>query len=388
LMKVSGLEVDCLEKSELVDQLLQACPVHGPCMVPPAHLMAALEGCMGPQAWQGLQKASEELMPVMQQVGQAVMESLCGAMQQQDQQQPAELKQGGKVRAVASSGRAITVTEVPGVGQRCHLDRGYTFTDLGDFTQPNMLYLMTSNSDKTTPANQVMWSLHTAVPVTVHINFRSQQHAAAAKAWLQAQGWGLNLLTRSTVSTGIPNGPYSGPVYSKQCTAGQVDLMGSNCKEGTYLVFVEIPTSAPKAAPQPASDSKPELHQNQQPQSPAMTPEAAAAPVAVAATNVQTQPASSLEQEPQQPKQQLTPMQQLQEMGHSDEALNQMVLDASSADVAQAVTKLQLLQGWVPQLQQLQEMGLNDTVKLSELLLKHQGSTNLVVRELLQARAA
>merc|ERR1711998_386760 len=196
---------------------------------------------------------------------------------------------------------------------------------------------MTSNSDKSTPASQVMWSLHTAVPVTVHINFRSQQHAAAAKAWLQAQGWGLNLLTRSTVSTGIPNGPYSGPVYSKQCTAGQIDLMGSNCKEGTYLVFVEIPTAAPAAAPQPASDSKPEAHQKQQPQSPAMTPEAAAAPVAVAATNVQTRPASSLKQEPQQPKQQLTPMQQLQEMGYSDEALNQMVLDASSADVAQGV---------------------------------------------------
>merc|ERR1712022_57125 len=254
---------------------------------------------------------------------------------------------------------------------------GYTFTNLGDFNQSNMLYLMTSNTDKCTAASQVMWTLQCSVPVTVHINFRSHQHAAASNAWLQAQGWGLNLLTRSTVSTGIPNGPYSGPVYSKQCTAGQIDLMGSNCKEGTYLVFVEIPTAAPAAAPQ-----------KQQPQSPAMTPEAAAAPVAVAATNVQTRPASSLKQEPQQPKQQLTPMQQLQEMGYSDEALNQMVLDASSADVAQAVAKLQLLQGWVPQLQHLQEMGLNDTAKLSELLLKHQGSTNLVVRELLQARAA
>merc|ERR1719198_246848 len=90
LMKVSGLEVDCLEKSELVDKLLQVCPVNGPCMVPPAQLMAAMEGAMGPQAWQRLQKANEQLVPVMQQVGQAVMESLCGAMQQQDQQQPPE----------------------------------------------------------------------------------------------------------------------------------------------------------------------------------------------------------------------------------------------------------------------------------------------------------
>merc|ERR1712070_1140895 len=174
-------------------------------------------------------------------------------------------QQGGKGQAVASSGRPITVTAVPGVGQRCHLDRGYTFTDLGDFKQPNMLYLMTSNSDKSTAASQVMWTLQCSVPVTVHINFRSQQHAAAAKAWLQAQGWGLNLLTCSTVSTGVPHGPYSGPVYSKQCTAGQIDLMGSNCKEGTYLVFVELPTQAPAAAQQPASDNKPELHQKQQP---------------------------------------------------------------------------------------------------------------------------
>merc|ERR1712070_1199325 len=186
-------------------------------------------------------------------------------------------------------------------------------------------------------------------------------------------------------STGVPNGLYSGPVYSKQCTAGQIDLMGSNCKEGTYLVFVELPTAAPAAAQQPASDNKPELHQKQQREAAAVKPAAAAAGEAAAATKVEIQPASSPQPSPQQPKQQLTPMQQLVEMGHGDEALNQMVLDASSTDVPQAVAKLQLLQGWVPQLQQLQEMGLNDTVKLSELLLKHQGNTNLVVRELLQA---
>merc|ERR1711968_9677 len=154
-----------------------------------------------------------------------------------------------------------------------------------------MLYLMTSNSDKSTAASQVMWSLHTAVPVTVHINFRSKQHAAAAKAWLQAQGWGLNLLTRSTVSTGLPNGPYSGPVYSKQCTAGQIDLMGSNCKEGTYLVFVEIPPEAPAAAPQQASHNRPM-------QAAAVKPAAAAAvEAAAAATKVETQPASSSQPE-------------------------------------------------------------------------------------------
>merc|ERR1711871_333677 len=126
-------------------------------------------------------------------------------------------------------------------------------------------------------------------------------------------------------------------------------------------------------APQQASHNRPE-------QAAAVKLAAAAAvEAAAAATKVETQPASSPQPEPQLPKQQLTPMQQLLEMGHGDEALNQMVLDTSCTEVPQAVAKLQLLQGWVPQ---LQEMGLNDTVKLSELLLKHQGNTNLVVREL------
>merc|ERR1711998_759258 len=175
---------------------------------------------------------------------------------------------------------------------------------------------------------------------------------------------------RSAVSTGFPNGLYSGPVHGKQCTAGQIDLMGSNCKEGTYMVFVELPTAAPAAAQQPASGSKPEAHQKQQPEGAAETPAAAPVEVASIGTKVETPPAPSPQQEPQPPKQQRTPMQQLLEMGHADEALNQMVLDASSTDVPKAVA----------QLQQLQEMGLNDTVKLSELLLKHQGNTNLVVR--------
>merc|ERR1712070_201828 len=134
---------------------------------------------------------------------------------------------------------------------------------------------MGSNTDKCTAASQVMWTLQCSVPVTVHINFRSHQHAAASNAWLQARGWNLNPLLRSAVSTGFPNGLYSGPVYSKQCTAGQIDLMGGNCKEGTYLVFVELPTAAPAAAQQPASDNKPELHQKQQREAAAVKPAAA-----------------------------------------------------------------------------------------------------------------
>merc|ERR1719229_581309 len=101
-----------------------------------------------------------------------------------------------------------------------------------------MLYVLTSNNDKMTPAKQVMWKLHVrAPPATVYLNFRSQAHVSRAEQW----GW-LRAVLRSTVSTGVPNGPYSGPVYSKVIEEpGTVDLMGSNCDEGTYFVFVELP---------------------------------------------------------------------------------------------------------------------------------------------------
>ena len=38
----------------------------------------------------------------------------------------------------------------------------------------------------------------------------------------------------------MPNGPYSGPVYSKRCAPGTIELMGSNTWEGTYFVFVQV----------------------------------------------------------------------------------------------------------------------------------------------------
>lgn len=42
------------------------------------------------------------------------------------------------------------------------------------------------------------------------------------------------------MSTGVPNGPYTGPVYSKAFDPGDVKLMGSNTWEGTYFVFLQV----------------------------------------------------------------------------------------------------------------------------------------------------
>lgn len=61
------------------------------------------------------------------------------------------------VSATASSGRPIEVVGVPAVGELCHLDRDYAFRSLGDFARPRMLYLLTSNDDRKTPANRVSY---------------------------------------------------------------------------------------------------------------------------------------------------------------------------------------------------------------------------------------
>ena len=121
-----------------------------------------------------------------------------------------------------------------------------------------------------------------------------------AEGWLASGGWEINPRLRSPVSSGVPNGPcvrrdsnarlerttrthdsnarlertcldracvecskssalpakadteryhrlfdatrgrYSGPVYSKACEPGRLNLMGSNTWEGTYFVFIDL----------------------------------------------------------------------------------------------------------------------------------------------------
>ena len=212
------------------------------------------------------------------------------------------------VEARAMSGRPIDVISVPDVGRPCHLDRHYVFRSLGGFNKPGMLYVITSNEDRKvlcglhpppspsslhspphtssralqTPATEVMWILETKTKVIVHINFRSDDHLAATMGrrgrddWLSSNGWERNERMASTVSSGVPNGPYSGPVFSKVRTAthapttaitppprrtpielcpprppqafeadATIRLMGSNTWEGTYFVFVETQITTP-----------------------------------------------------------------------------------------------------------------------------------------------
>jgi len=155
---------------------------------------------------------------------------------------------GPPVIAESSSGRRIEVLDgVPECGDDCHFDRDYVFTSLGDFAETKgMRYIQTSNEDRKMPANRVMWRLDIREPVVVFVNFRSEGHLqrGGALEWLQRDGWELKPDFKSTVSSGYPNGPYVGPVYAKsvqpQNRMHLLDLMGSNCWEGTYFVFVQV----------------------------------------------------------------------------------------------------------------------------------------------------
>ena len=146
--------------------------------------------------------------------------------------------------AFASSGLPIEVIPVPKAGARCHFDRNYHFHSLGSFDAPNMFYVMASNNDRHTPSDSVMWTVVASRHAsTVHINFRFEKHVAAgsAETWLRAHGFARNPSMTSTRSSGEPNGPYTGPVFSKPVAAGErVELYGSAYWEGTYFVFVEI----------------------------------------------------------------------------------------------------------------------------------------------------
>ena len=113
------------------------------------------------------------------------------------------------IEASARSGRPIEVGPVPAPGGRCHFDRRYFFHELGSFDWPGMLYVLTSNDDRKTPSNRVMWEITSVKGMTVHLNFRSEEHVRQGNAeeWLRRDGWERNTAMRSTRSSGEPNGP-------------------------------------------------------------------------------------------------------------------------------------------------------------------------------------
>ncbi|KAG8461918.1 hypothetical protein KFE25_013937 [Diacronema lutheri] len=171
------------------------------------------------------------------------------------------------VDASASSGSTIELIAVPPVGALCHWDRPYHFESLGSFAErAHTLYLMACNDDRRTSSSAVMWTLHLRVGATVFVNFRSEERhllASGAERWLRVGGWARDESIVSPVSTGFPNGPYAGPTFSRRCAPGTVELMGSNCWEGTFFVFVELDAAAGEsrggtaAAPSPGTSAPP-----------------------------------------------------------------------------------------------------------------------------------
>lgn len=156
--------------------------------------------------------------------------------------------QGPPVRVESTSGRTIEALEgLPPLGTpgACHCDRSYRFLSMGEFAamdEEKVRYIRTSNDDKAFPAEQVMWKLEFNVNCMVYLNFRSEAHVntTGADIWLRDLGWTRSAMV-GTTSSGFPNGPYRGPVFTKEAASGSnMNLMGSNCSEGTYFVFVEL----------------------------------------------------------------------------------------------------------------------------------------------------
>jgi len=161
------------------------------------------------------------------------------------------------VEVSASSGLRIDVGAVPEPGSCCHFDRDYRFMSLGGFARPGLLYVTTSNEDRKTSASRVMWTIDASVPVTLYINFRGETHASSASSWLEQHKWESSDIA-SCITSGFPNGPYSGPVFSKKFEAGSIPLMGSNTWEGTYFVFVEVQQATNNAREEPVQSSSPD----------------------------------------------------------------------------------------------------------------------------------
>merc|ERR1712070_211669 len=73
----------------------------------------------------------------------------------------------------------------------------------------------------------------------------------------------------------------------------------------------------------------------------------------------------------------------LQDMGFADSALNAALLATNGGDLQSTAVQLLQLSEWSEQRTALLEMGVEDSVQLAQLLLKHNGNANLVVKELL-----
>merc|ERR1712032_257398 len=90
----------------------------------------------------------------------------------------------------------------------------------------------------------------------VFLNFRSERHASmpGVAEWLDEQLW-----RRAAFQSAVTTGKYSGPVFERQVESGTLELMGSNCEEGTYFVFVQVLGEAPDTAADSHRESSPSL---------------------------------------------------------------------------------------------------------------------------------
>jgi len=163
------------------------------------------------------------------------------------------------VSAEATSGRTITVERSLSMTTGVFHDRSYTFDSLGTFA--GMMFIKTSNDDKDTDHDHVMWKIRTPDPVRVYLVKLSHQ----VLPWLFRDGWALAAGKAGLAYSGTRGtkdkdweartqadgshleyqlrtdhyGP--GEVYMKEFAAGTVIIPGNGGNDGSFLIFLEKP---------------------------------------------------------------------------------------------------------------------------------------------------
>jgi len=156
----------------------------------------------------------------------------------------------------AITGYTATV-EVPTVHSEVFYDRQYTFDSLGSLG--GLSYIKMSNEDKHIRHSHVQMKLRLPKPLTIY-TVRLTDHELP---WLHSDGWTLSTLegvsyhgvrsTRHTDWSGELTEDFFGPgeVWQKTFPAGTVELRGNDGGDGSYLMFVANPSSAPMPATRP-----------------------------------------------------------------------------------------------------------------------------------------
>jgi len=163
---------------------------------------------------------------------------------------------GIHVTVEATSGRTITVETLHSHTGVFH-DREYSFDSLGHFE--GKTFIKYSNDDKMTDHEHVMTKLRTVEPTTVYI-VKLDNHGLP---WLQSEGY-ISSQYHGVTFSGVRSTRHkewdesllmtdhfvARGVYKKTFPAGTISIPGNNGGDGSFLIFMDRPTTEDEYNPQ------------------------------------------------------------------------------------------------------------------------------------------